>query len=259
MAAIKQRKKRGLLAASVTVTVLAGVAAAILIMMAVHGEKLLRSDVIFPNISINGIAVGGMTAEEAELTVKTAVQGQYTADFEVRLPDRTITLTADKLCVSADPGDAVAQAVSYGRTGTAFDALAARDEAVDLPANAALTFDEGYIRQMLDAVPAAEATLPTAELNHREKVITVTLGTDGQALDTERLFDAVLQALSSGETALRWDYTTVPAGIPDLTALLNTTEQAGLTFELSEATAAMAATAPGERFSIPVTKLTTHN
>ena len=147
---------------------------------------------------------------------------------------------------------------AYGRNGSAFDALAAQNEALDLPANAALTFDEAYIRQMLDAVPAVEATPPAAELNHREKVITVTLGTDGQRLDTEKLFAAVLQALSSGETELNWDYTAVPAGVPDLGALLNTAEDAGLTFDLTEATASMSATAPGESFSIPVTKLTTH-
>mgnify|MGYP003293894315 CR=1 FL=1 len=259
VAAIKQRKKRGLLTLSVTVTVLAGLSAAILITMGLRGEKLLRGDTIFPNISISGVAVGGMTAEEAELAVKTALQAQYAANFEVRLPDRTITLKADKLSVSADLGDAVMEAVAYGRAGTAFDALAARDEVIDVPANAVLTFDEGYIRQVLDAAAESafvDATLPTAELDHREQVITVTLGTDGRTLDTQKLFDAVLTALSSGETALDWDYTAVPAGVPDLEALHETLDRR---FDLAAARAQMAACSPGEGFSIPLTKLTTHN
>ena len=258
MAAIKQRKKRGLLAVSAAVTVLAGITAAILLTMGIDGRELLRGNTVFPNVSVSGISVGGMTAEEAELTVKTALQSRYAADFEVHLPDRTLTLDADSLSVSADVSDAVAQAVAYGRSGSAFDALEAQSTAVDLPANAVLTFDEAYIRQVLDSVRSIEAASPTAELDHREKVITVTLGTDGQRLDTEALLSAVLQALSSGKTAISWAYTVIPAGVPDLGALLNTAEQASLTFDLTEATASMSATAPGESFSIPVTKLTPH-
>lgn len=252
MAAIKQRKNRGLLTVSAAVTVLAGIAAGILITMGMRGEELLHSDVIFPNISIAGIPVGGMTAGEAQEAVNTAFQTRYTTDFAVHLPDRTLVFEADKLSPAADTGDAVTRAMAYGRKGTAFDALAAQNEVIDLPAKATVTFDEAYIRQILEEAAeevSAEAVLPTAELNHREKVITVTLGTDGQRLDTQNLCTAVLNALSAGETALSWSYTAVSAGVPDLEALH---EAVGRSFDLADAQAQMAACEPGESFSIAI-------
>lgn len=232
------------------VTVLAGLSAAALIMMGVRGTQLLQSHRIFPNISIGGVSVGGMTAVEAHTAVKTAMEAPYGADFEINLPDRTVILDADELSVRADAADAVAQAMAYGRQGTAFDALAAQETAVDIPAAYTLTFDEVYLRGRLLAAAADSLQpkiLPTTRWDHTDNVITVTLGTDGQFLDASKLYDAVLAALHAGRTSLQWDYTADPAGTPDLTALH---AAAGQCFDLAEAEAKLAACNSGESFTV---------
>lgn len=149
----KQKTAKRFLPIIIAGTALAGVAAAVLIGMSVKGNALLNSQTVFEHISIAGVDVGGMTAAEAKTAVEQSVTGKYANALEIRLPDTTLTIDPDKLNVSINSDAAVQQAMSYGRSGSAFDALEAAKAVEETPLalslDAALEMNTAYVQQVL--------------------------------------------------------------------------------------------------------------
>lgn len=272
------KQKKVLLTAVITGTVVIGAAAAALIGVNAWGNSLMETETIFENVRIAGVDVGGMTAADAEAAVEQSATAKYKTPLEIRLPDKTLTLAPEQVAVSIDAAAAVQQAMSYGRMGDAFDAIAAKKAAEETPVeitlDAALEMNTTYIRQVLQeaAVQAVQPLVqPATKWDHETNLMTVTVGSDGRTLDIQPLYDAVLTALKSGNLSpISWEYTVEPCGLPDLEAMhknihvdatdayydaenrVFVEETAGVTFDLALAKERLAAAEPGSSFGIKV-------
>ena len=122
--ATKQKKTRKI--AVITAAAVCGLAAIALIGNAVWGLALKNSSVIFPNVYVAGVNVGGMSASEAKSAVDRAVAEKYNTPMEIRLPDTTLILEPEQVAVTLDAEPAVERAVDYGRTGNIFSAVLTR-------------------------------------------------------------------------------------------------------------------------------------
>lgn len=279
IAIAKQRKTRRV--AVIAAAAVCGAAAIALLGGAVWGHFLKTSNSIFPNVHVAGVNVGGMTAAEAKSAVEQSVAEKYSSPMEIRLPDTTLILEPEQVNASLNAESAMDKAMAHGRGGNVFSAVLARLRAgrvpVDIALDSALDLDTAYIRQVLQDA-AAEAVIPVVQPKTTQSrdadVLTVTMGTDGQILDIQPLYNAILTALESGDLSpLSWDYTVQLCGIPDLDALFESVHIdpvdayydsearaivegiPGVSFDLDAAKEELAAAAPGGSFDIPISEV----
>jgi lipoprotein-anchoring transpeptidase ErfK/SrfK len=76
-----------------------------------------HKDQIADGVTIAGVEVGGMTAEEAEAAVRRSLLGPLRHSLEVTYDGRRFTLPGEKLKVRADVSGAVEQAVEASQDG----------------------------------------------------------------------------------------------------------------------------------------------
>lgn len=255
-----------------------GVAAIALIGAAAWGLILKNTNTIFPNVQVAGVDVGGMTAAEAKSAVESSVARRYNVPLELQLPDTTLVLEPEQVAVSLNADSAVSRAMAHGRESHIFAAVLTRLRGMgspqDISLDSALNLNTDYIRQVLQDA-AAKAAIPAVQprtTHDRDTgALVVTMGTDGQILDVQSLYDTVLRSLEAGDLSpIVWDYTTQLCGIPDLDTLFSDIHvepvdayydaearaivdgKPGISFDLDAAKSHMNSTPPGESFEIPI-------
>ena len=192
----------------------------------IYGLVLKNGDTIYPNVYVTGINVGGMTAEEAIAAVSDAVAASYSsATLNVQLPDRTLSFNPEQTNVALDADEAIAKALSYGRSGNPFSAVLnyfsyrSTEHSIDL--QTALNLNTDYIHDMIDELAAEVEQEPEASevsFNEATGTITVKIGYPDRKLDSEGLYDAVYTAfMNSDFTPLTWEYEETPCELVDLT------------------------------------------
>lgn len=241
----------------------------------VYAMRYADYDKILPNVYVAGVDVGGLTKEEATQAIQDALSETKQQSVNVLLPDRTLTFTPDQDTVLIDVEQAVSKAYSYGRTDTSPFAMARAIKAAQRTRNninisSAVEIDTTYIRNLIDTT-AMEVNIPVVESDVRvdadSRIITVTIGTPGQTLDTEQLYDLVADAFSnSNYEDITFDYTTTyPATIamdrlyeqlsseaenarydPDTQSILDAVNGYSPVIPLEDANAQLASAAPGE-------------
>ncbi len=114
----KPRGRGGKIALRAALIVLAVIIAAGAVGMVLVAKK----DAIFPNVSVCGTDVGGMTQIEAAEAIRAAGWDDTSAPvLTMTFPgDRTITVTATEIGFEATPDAAAEAAYAYGRSGNAF-------------------------------------------------------------------------------------------------------------------------------------------
>ncbi len=269
---------RGMLAG-----IIAGsVVLAILIGMFVWGLVLKAGDTIYPNVYLAGINVGGMDRTAAMEKVEQAVAESYASSvLNVQLPDRTLSFQPEQTNVALDPEEAIEEAMSYGRSGNPFSAVATflgagkREHYVDL--QTILDLDTDYIRQMIDAVAAEVESDPKPHkvtVNERAETIVVEVGAPDRTLDADKLYEAVYQAfMDRSFTPLKWEYDEVPCEPVDLEGLMEeygtpaedavydeeagiiTEEVIGYGFDIEEEAKRIEAAVPGSKLIIKMGEL----
>ncbi len=274
----KKGLSRGLLAG-----IIAGaVVLAILIGMFVWGLVLKAGDTIYPNVYLAGINVGGMDRNTAMATVEQAVSDSYASSvLNVQLPDRTLSFQPEQTKVALEPEEAIAEAMSYGRSGNPFSAVTTfwasknREHYVDL--QTVLNLDTDYIRQMIDAMAAEVESDPTPHkvtVNERAETIVVEVGSPDRSLDADALYEAVYQAfMDRNFTPLKWEYDEVPCQPVDLEDLMErfgtpaedavydeeagviTEEVVGYGFDVEEEAKRIESAAPGSKIVIKMGEL----
>ena len=274
----KKGLSRGLLAA-----IIAGaVVLAILIGMFVWGLVLKAGDTIYPNVYLAGINVGGMDRNTAMATVEQAVSDSYASSvLNVQLPDRTLSFQPEQTKVALEPEEAIAEAMSYGRSGNPFSAVTTfwasknREHYVDL--QTVLNLDTDYIRQMIDAMAAEVESDPTPHkvtVNEQAETIVVEVGSPDRSLDADALYEAVYQAfMDRNFTPLKWEYDEVPCQPVDLEGLMErfgtpaedavydeeagiiTEEVIGYGFDIEEEAKRIEEAAPGSKLIIKMGEL----
>lgn len=175
-----------------------------------------------------GINLDGMTKEEAIAALQLATDNTYTkTDLVVSLPDGKLTLEPEKTGAQLNVEALVDAAYDYNRK-------AEESIEVTMPVLDYLTLDTGYIREVIEAKAKAvdsKLTQPKVEISGTrpsldvedpdlEKVhqtLTITMGTPQVLLDSDNLYNLVLQAYQRNDfTPISVSYTTAEPDAPDL-------------------------------------------
>ena len=163
-------------------------------------KQLQQRDTIFPNLELNGVAVGDLTVEEAE--EKLAQSGVYDMSgrsVEVVISDAyRVTVSADDCDIQMDLHEAAVTAYDYGRLGgifdTIFDYLRCRKDTVSYDIRRAATMDEEAFLAIFEPVAesfAAETEANTRKIDIAAQTATLTKGSSDVLIDYENITAAV--------------------------------------------------------------------
>lgn len=195
----KTDRKNGIVIAVLIVILLAAAAVAM-------GIFAGRSDTIHPNLSLNGISVGGMTVDRAE---KALIDGGWEAqdngDLLVILPaGYEFTVTAEEAGLTMDCREAAEAAYAYGHSGNIFSDLAAYFKCITGQAGTGDivgALDSKSIREKIDSA--------VSELNEQleggyvvdteEALLYVVKGADSVKIDPDTVFDIIISAFENGD------------------------------------------------------------
>ena len=189
------------------------------------GWSLKKSNVIYPNVHVAGVDVGGMTRLDAVDAVERQAAAAYTSSsLTVRLPDRILTFTPEQSGVAVNAEDAVDQAIRHGRRGNPFTALAGWLEShrteyhIDL--QTMLELDTDYIRDLIRQVAdqvSQKLVQSRVDYDPDEEIFTITVGTPARNVDADGLYDAVVNAFMTGDfSPLDWNYEEIPCDPVDM-------------------------------------------
>ncbi len=190
------------------------VAASLLVAVFAAGLFLQNSSVIYPNVTVCGVDVGGMSASKAEKAVEKAIAEQYDGqDMTVTLPDRTITLDASLTEVRLDMDKAMDTAVSYGREGNFISSMVSwfdcRKTSYAVDISDCFLLNEDYVRTTAQVVAEDVATtMQDSRMSYDEESqqLSVTVGIRGVKLDVDGFLQTVKNAYSRGEFQTKFDY-----------------------------------------------------
>lgn len=180
----------------------------------IYKNRSAGEETIHGGVYAGSINLGGMTLDEAKNALHLATDDTFTKkDMLIKLPDGTITLTPADTKVKLDV-DAVAQAAfDYGRKGTATGNI--------IPLLPYLNLDLDYIESTIDEFctshssvlvqpsvtiegnrPAYDSENPDLQVKHQ--TLTIVLGVPEYVLDSEELYDQVLEAYSMNTFELQY-------------------------------------------------------
>ena len=191
----------------------------------VWGVSLKNSDTVFPNVCVSGVNIGGMTKEDAVTALEDSLAKTYAErTLTVRLPDRTLTFEPEKANVPVDTAALVELAMDYGRQDGAFTALrtyrACKQSGYIVNAEDLQQVDTDYIRGVIEETAAKvrkEKIQSEITMDEEAQLLTITLGYNGRSLDTERLYETVMEAYSTGDLSdITFSYDIDPYDIVDL-------------------------------------------
>ena len=195
----RRRSGGGGLAAAVIILILILGAAGFAVYSVIHVSTL---DTIYPNVSVNGTDVSGLTQAQAaqRLASDGAADPYENASVTVNFPkDQTLVITAEELGLTSDAEEAAALAYGYGRSGDQLrDAVTywqTRISPVNLRWSANVTLDEAALTGLVSAMAeAVNETGVEAAYEVGEDSITVTKGSASEAIDVEAVCAQVRQA-----------------------------------------------------------------
>lgn len=274
----KKRKSTGVAVAAI------GVCLVLILFVAAYGygSYLEGSKVIFPNVKVAGVDVGGLTIQAAKGEVEAAVADAYASQtLQVHLPDKTLAFEPQQTKVALDADEAVQEALRYGRGSGPFRALinylSSSGRGYNVELETALELDTEYIQTMiLQAAKDArqEARNGSVSVSADSRTLTVTKGIPGRFLDSDGLYEAVYSAFQTGDfTSLEWDYIEIPCVEAELDGYYEelATEvvdahydeetkklvegQSGYGFDLDAAKARLASASEGEQFTITLEEI----
>ena len=201
---------------------------------------------IYPNVKVYGVDLGGMTPEDATATLRHMTYDTYpTQSLTVNLPDRVLTLPPAQTGAKVDVDALVKMCYDYGRGGNRWENTQAKKQAelesYEPDISRVVTVDRDAILAVLaDAAAAAKSTLtqpqasvtgeiPDLNLTYREaqektdvahQQLTIVMGTPERSLNTDALMKRILDAYYANDfTPIDFAYDVTEPEQPDLDAL----------------------------------------
>ncbi len=193
-------KKTALLATVIALAVVLGATAG-------FGVYVSGVDTIFPNVTVEGVDVGGLTVEEAAAKLEAEGVAER-SDLIVELP-LDISFTVDHRQSGASvSAEALARAAydecSKGFFGSMVQYLECALNGAEITAGEG-ALDEDYLRGCVSTgVLQLNAAAMGSGMEIGEDSITVTKGVKSVSVDEEALYDAVCAALLRGEARLEF-------------------------------------------------------
>lgn len=170
---------------------------------------------ILENVVVGGVAIGGMTKEDAENAIRLSIEPVITKQtMLVRLENETLELTPELTGVVLDVDDLIEAAYNYGRTGTRLEQNLARAQAKKQTYTIALlpylrldltrirsvveTFCAEYNVEMVppSVVVTGERPDYTGSTSAAHQILTITMGYPESYLDPRDLYYEILDAYS---------------------------------------------------------------
>ena len=170
------------------------------------GNTVTKSDVIYPNVSMNGIGVGKMTVDEAAERLESAASGDTISGeaVVVRFPGNTaLEVTAEEAGLSVSALEAAELAYAYGRTGNlltnAIAYLGCRFGGRTLEAATMLSIDEDRVRAIIsDAVDNLSGELQDSSYEITEDSLILVKGRLGLVIDEDQVYEMIKAAFQAG-------------------------------------------------------------
>ena len=187
-------KKAAIIAACVLAALLMGTAG--------FGIYVSGTDPIYPNVSVGGIDLGGMTLTEAAYKLETSGWSNENETVSIALPmEHTLTVTASEAGASVTPEQAAQTAYDYCHEGSIFTCLSRyiRCLVSGGSAEVEIDVDEAAVGRLVDsAVTDILRDLESSgvEVDEKEAVIRVVKGAKSLGVDSAELTELICTALS---------------------------------------------------------------
>lgn len=216
------------------VKVLIPVAAVLLVAVIVLGvgftyaNRVAQLTTIYPNVSVNGVSVGGMTVDEAAAALGDDPNRYANASVTVNFPTgESVTVTAQQLGLQPEDGTDLARlAYDYGRDGTLLSNLMAyrtcQSEPVDMAVDRAETVvDRQVIANLVQPVAdAVDEKLRITDVQIGPEQITVKKNSGTTRVDAAAVTDMIETAFETEQ------YGTIDYELPAAGAVEGSQEQA---------------------------------
>lgn len=187
-------KKAAIIAACVLAVLLMGTAG--------FGIYVSRTDTIYPNVSVGGIDLGGMTLTEAAYKLETSGWSNENETVSIALPmEHTLTVTASEAGASVTPEQAAQTAYDYCHEGSIFTCLSRyiRCLVSGGSAEVEIDVDEAAVGRLVDSAVAdilRDLESSGVEVDEKEAVIRVVKGAKSLGVDSAELTELICTALS---------------------------------------------------------------
>ena len=273
----KQKKRRGGLIALIVVAVLLLLLAGGVTAAAVAVGRL---ETIYPGITVDGIALDGMTREQAEQTLH-AREAEYYRDFSVMLTlpmEHTLEITAEDAGLVLESAVGAENAWQYGREGGMYQNLLAYARSrwfgasADLGTLSTRSIDESRLHAIIGEVAAVvNEELLKSEMRVGRYSINIVKGAQALYIDEDRIVAVLADAiLSADRTPIVYEVDMHPDNEMDLDALWEeltveavdatydpstqsvSESRLGVTFDLENAKRVWESAAYGETVAIPL-------
>ena len=235
---------------------------------------------IFPNITVAGVDVGGMTYETARSTLLGSNAGTPTGiqATAVLTSSVSVSVTSDEAGLTLPITEAVDVAYSYGRTGNFLKNLGSFISCVSQPHEvySEQSMNESGVRaKIAQAAQSANHTAQEASFEVTSNELFITRGTDGYTVDEDAVFNFIRDTLLSGASKTTDEFSEAKTGSgdgedvdldaiydqvfrqPENARIDTATGQIvaavnGISFDKEAARALLASSAPGETVRVPL-------
>ena len=164
------------------------------------GLATIDNGLIAPGVTIEGVAVGGQTPEEALTALKQNLgQDKLKQDITLQWQDRSWVLTSGEIKAQLGLKKAIGQAMQVGRSGNPIENLLERyleaASKVDIPVE--FTFNQDKIREALAGIAKEinQEPVNAQMIIHPDNTIEVVGEKNGQKLNSAKAIDLIKEGL----------------------------------------------------------------
>lgn len=198
--------------------IIVGAVVVLLLLVAVGVEVGFSAGRVHPGVSVAGVAIGGMTQQDAAAAIESGIAPMLAAPVTVTASGQEWQVTAAQVGASVDASALASQAYSIGRGG---DILAAFGERMGAwfgreHMALAVSADESLMSAfLLDATQAVGTPPVDASVEVTGTTVTLVPPTAGTGIDTGAARTAILTAFGSEQRTVTLDLTTRAAAISE--------------------------------------------
>lgn len=215
-----QKSSKKAIALVIVLAVLLGLGG--LFLVTANYGTLLDGVLKMKSVSIGGIDMTGMTKSDAKQALAALSDTLSRESMEIRVLDSTLEIAPVFAGIQPRPDDAVDAAFRQGATGT-FDWLPYLGISTDALTSAVESLGQTYNTDFTQTVTSVDGELPPLDANAIPEgmglTLSVTIGSPEYGLDTQVLYDQVLDAYNRGILEVTGTCTELQPEIPDLDAI----------------------------------------
>ena len=206
-------KKKGKGAKIAAISIMA-VAALLVLAILAGAITVSNSDTIYPNVSLEGVDLSGMTRDQAAETIRSAGLDSGSGEvLSVSLPgEAKISVTAGDTGYHATAEEAADAAYNYGRDGNLLanfvTYLRARVAPKDLADELCGDRDTAAIRSKTEAAVAEANRLAEAggfEIDEEAAELLIVKGADNAIIEVDAVYDFVMEQLDAHKTEAAYE------------------------------------------------------